>query len=228
MSIILNIESATDVCSVGISENGQLSCREETKGPYQHASQITILIDRCLRNAGISLPALDAVAVSRGPGSYTSLRVGASAAKGICYGLGKPLIAVDTLESLARASANGGDDAAWLYCPMIDARRMEVYAAMYDASFRLIQEPRALIIDEDSFSNYFERGKTIVFSGNGASKCRAVLKNFRARFREVTCDAAFLTVLAQRAFDRKAFQDIAYYAPFYLKPPNITKPKKVL
>lgn len=228
MSVILNIETATDVCSVGIGKDGQLSCRQATEKPYQHASQITILIDRCLRDAGLSLPAIEAVAVSRGPGSYTSLRVGTSAAKGICYALRKPLIAVDTLESLARASAKTGDDANCLYCPMIDARRMEVYAALYDASFRLVQEPQALVIDEHSFSNYFKEGRTVIFSGNGAPKCRSVLTHSRAHFREVTCDAAHLATLAQEAFDNRKFEDIAYYAPFYLKPPNITRPKKVL
>lgn len=228
MALILNIETATDICSIGIGEGGRLRAKTQSEAPYEHASRISLLIAACCREAGCALPEIDAVAVSSGPGSYTSLRVGASVAKGICYTLDKPLISVSTLQSLARA-ARRSTDGEFLYCPMIDARRMEVYAALYDAAQREIEAPAAHVVDEHAFQKWFEAGKTLVFSGNGAAKCRPVIRHERTIFRdEVICDAAHLAPIAENAFQNGDFADVAYFTPFYLKPPNITKPKRVL
>lgn len=229
MSLILNIETATDICSIGVGKNGRLLAKTESDKPYEHASRITLLIEACCRQAGVTLPELDAIAVSSGPGSYTSLRVGASVAKGICYTLDKPLIAVSTLRSLAIASHLDSGDGSFLYCPMIDARRMEVYAAVYNQHGEEIESPEARLIDEASFQEYLELGKTMVFSGNGAAKCRPVIQSDRAIFRdELHCDADHLAPLAEEAYRNGDFENVAYFTPFYLKPPNITKPKRVL
>lgn len=228
MALILNIETATDICSIGVAETGVLRAGMQSEAPYEHASRITLLIEACCREAGCTLAELDAVAVSSGPGSYTSLRVGVSAAKGICYTLDKPLIAVHTLRSLAKASQRESDG-AFLYCPMIDARRMEVYAAIFDEKGREIEAAAARIIHEDSFQTFFKAEQTMVFSGSGAAKCRSVIRDEHAVFREeVLCDAAHLAPLAEEAYRKGEFQDVAYFTPFYLKPPNITKPKRVL
>ena len=155
MPLILNIESATDICSVCISKNAETLSLQEADKEYSHTSKITILIERCCAEAGITLKQLDAVAVSKGPGSYTSLRVGASTAKGICYALDKPLITIDTLQSIALATFKKAKQATF-YAPMIDARRMEVYTSLFDKDLNLVQETHAKIIDEQSFQDYFQ------------------------------------------------------------------------
>lgn len=224
MHLILHIETATDICSIGLSRGDQLLSIHNAETGYQHAAQITLLIQRCLEEAGVRLIELDAVALSSGPGSYTSLRVGAATAKGICYSLDKPLIAVDTLQSLALASLKQEREEA-LYYPMIDARRMEVYTAGFDAANEQIEAPQAVIVDEFTFSEQLRAGHRIVLSGNGAEKCRSVLADKDIFYSQVACSAAHLLPLALRALEQGAFEDMAYYSPNYLKPPNITKPR---
>lgn len=210
-----------------ISRDQQVLSLQESAGAYDHASQITILIETAAREAGIKLPELDALAVSQGPGSYTGLRIGTSTAKGICYALDKPLIAVDTLQALALASQQA-EDQDMLYCPMIDARRMEVYAAVFDQNNFAIRETQAIKVELDTFDDFFAKGQTVAFAGNGAEKCKAVLTSPLAHFRSVVCSAKHLVPIAVQKFQQQAFEDVAYFEPFYLKPPNITTPRKNL
>lgn len=232
MSLILNIESATDICSINISRDGAIVAEREIVG-NSHAEKMTLLIQECLEIGKLKMRDLDAVAISNGPGSYTSLRIGASTAKGICYALDIPLIAVDTLESLAMAAyAEVGDDAA-LYCPMIDARRMEVYAALYEYSteyktLKNVEPMNPKIIDGDSYSEYFEKNKKIVFCGNGSSKCEEILQGKNVLFLSIVNSARYLSYISYRAFVVEKFVNIAYHTPQYLKAPNITISKKYL
>lgn len=228
MAYILNIETATDICSVAISSDIQLCAVAEITG-NEHTAQLTILIEKCLKEAGIKLSDLTAVAVSNGPGSYTSLRVGVSTAKGICYAMGLPLLAIDTLEILAHAAYTAAPDPAALYCPMIDARRMEVYCALYQFDNRktvCLQPMQAEIIDEHSFKTYFDEGQKIVFVGNGAPKTMPILTSPLAHYQAVLCSAAYMPPLSMSHFLEKKYADLAYHTPEYLKAPNITTPKK--
>jgi tRNA threonylcarbamoyladenosine biosynthesis protein TsaB len=237
MPYILNIESATDVCSIAISQEDKLISLQESKG--HHAAQMTLMIEQCLKDAQLQIRDLAAVAVSHGPGSYTSLRVGASVAKGICYALDIPMIAVDTLETLALAAFQELKDIDALYCAMIDARRMEVYTAIYDPSiFRkfttlqdgfLLEPLKSLVLEEHSFDKYFNNNnKRIVFCGNGASKCVDFIKNDKAIFFENICSSVNMIPLSISYYYKQQFVDTAYYTPLYLKPPNITQAKKIL
>lgn len=225
MSNILHIETATEICSVAIGTGESLLAIKEIHEPFKHTSHTTLLIQQCLDEAELTMHDLSAVAVSKGPGSYTGLRVGASIAKGICYAMDIPLIAVDTLASLAWATRQTFDDS--IHIPMIDARRIEVYTAVYHQRGEVITTPQSMIIDQDSFSA-LRSSKSIVFSGNGAEKCRKVLNIENARFTETLCSAKHLISLAFKAFENQDFEDIAYFTPSYIKAPNITKPKKIL
>lgn len=228
MSLILNIETATDVCSIGLAKEEKLLSLQESSEPYQHASQITLLIEQCMSEAGFRLSEIDAVAVSTGPGSYTSLRVGTSTAKGICYALDKPLIAVNTLQSLALAARESVSSSAGLFCPMIDARRMEVYTALFDDQLKEVRPLQALIVEKGSFDEFFEKNLPLLFCGNGAPKCREVIRHSLATFSDQICSARHLAPLAARHYQQGIFADMAHYAPNYFKAPNITKPKKIL
>lgn len=220
MNLILNIESATDICSICLSEGEKIVAQQEILNTQNHASQITILISKCFEDAKLQLRDLSAVAVSHGPGSYTSLRVGAATAKGICYALNLPLIAVDTLAALALSVGANHDE---LVVPMIDARRMEVYCSVFDTNGKKIMQNEPKVIDNQSFSNFFETHQKLVFCGNGAAKCESILTNAFSRFRtDVVCSARHLPPLSNRAFLAKQWQDLAYYAPDYGKAPNIT------
>lgn len=227
---LLNIETATDICSVCVSKNKRVLALEESKEPFSHTAQLTILIQKALQKAALSLQDMDAVALSSGPGSYTALRVGTSVAKGICYALNKPLIAVDTLKSLALASQSTIKNTTAIYCPMLDARRMEVYTALYDYDLQLVKETHALVVEEGVFSHYRASRTTMIFVGNGAKKCMPILDTNTAErhFLNLPCSASFLVPLAVQAYEAKDFVDIAYYEPNYLKAPNITTPKKRL
>ncbi len=227
MALLLHIETATDICSVALSDGPQLVALQQAEGTFKHASQITLLIQQALQQAALQMQEIDAVAVSSGPGSYTSLRIGTATAKGICYAMDKPLIAVDTLRSLALACLQQEREEG-LYFPMIDARRMEVYTAAYDSGNELIQPARALIVEADAFGQQRSAGLQVILCGNGADKCRTVLPDDGILYSSVRCSAAHLIPLALRAFERGDFEDVAYYNPFYLKPPNITTSKKKL
>lgn len=224
MGKILNIETATRVCSVAISDGGKVVAMQETNTQNSHAEQITVFSEEIIFKAGIGFSDLDAIAVSKGPGSYTGLRIGVSTAKGFCYSLDKPLIAVGTLESLAsgiiqKMKSSGQDTGSLLFCPMIDARRMEVYAAIYDEHLNPIREIKAEVIDENSFADFFASGKRMVFVGDGAAKCKEVLgQNPLAIFPdEFLPSAAHMAPLAEQKLNNKDFENTAYFEPFYLK-----------
>lgn len=226
---ILLIETATEVCSAAIADAGTVRALRETTQPA--ASQLTLQIEACTAEAGIPLAELDAVAVSAGPGSYTGLRVGASVAKGLCYALNKPLIAVDTLLALAAASRQSavGSRQSFFLLPMLDARRQEVWTAAYDADLHCLAPAQPLILENNLFEKFLQEnrldtpGWRFVVSGNGAKKMANGSKIGQMEFSPVTANsAAQLAEWAESAFQRKEFQDLAYFEPHYMKPPNIT------
>lgn len=233
MSLILNIETATGVCSVALARDGQLLGLKESDTKNSHASVLTLFIDEVIKTAGITLSDLDAIAVSEGPGSYTGLRIGVAAAKGLCYALEKPLIGVSTLRAMAIGmphppppSPSREGEINILYCPMIDARRMEVYCAIFDEKGKEIRETRAEIIDENSFMEYLGKNR-IVFAGDGALKCRPLFdKHPNAVFSEdFQVSARFMISLSEEKFSQKIFEDIVYFEPYYLKDFIAGKPR---
>lgn len=222
--MILQIETATTVCSVALANQGKVIALKEINERNVHAEVITVFIDEVLNNAGLKYTQLDAIAVSCGPGSYTGLRIGVSTAKGLCYALDKPLIAVETLEAMAGGIITGGTGASQLLCPMIDARRMEVYTALFDGNGNRVQPTAAEIIDGNSFAAQLEQNK-ILFFGDGAPKCRAVLSgNANALFiDDFNNSAAHLTIKAYQKYQAGQFEDVAYFEPYYLKDFLVTK-----
>lgn len=219
--MILQIETATASCSAALSNQGKLLLVKEITERNIHAEVLTLFIDELVRGAGIKYSDLHAIAVSCGPGSYTGLRIGVSTAKGLCFALDKPLIAVDTLAAMARGAAERYGqlpDADVLLCPMIDARRMEVYTAVYRQDGTIVKPTSAEIIDENSFERILGNNK-ILFFGDGAEKCRKVLgQNLNAVFLDgFNNSAADLTQPAFEKFSAGVFEDVAYFEPFYLK-----------
>jgi tRNA threonylcarbamoyladenosine biosynthesis protein TsaB len=218
MSLLLQIETATTACSVALVQQGVLLAVKELNQRNIHAEVITVFIEEIFAEAGKTYQQLDAVAVSSGPGSYTGLRIGVSTAKGLCYGLDKPLIAVETLQAMADGMAAQITDDSLLLCPMIDARRMEVYTALFDGRGNRIQPTSAQIIDEHSYTDLLQQHK-VLFFGDGAAKCREVLgRHPNARFDvDFINSATCLTKGAIAALEARAFEDVAYFEPFYLK-----------
>ena len=227
MGLILNIETATRVCSVALGKNGTLISFKETKVDRSHAASITIFIEQILSEEGLTPKDLDAIAVSKGPGSYTGLRIGISTAKGLCYALDIPLIAINSLASLAQGYLENNDATNILLCPMIDARRMEVYTAIYDCALNVIQQTSAEIIAKNSFSEQLKFNR-MVFIGEGADKCRPLLEwHKNASFETAgSISATTMVSMAERAFKKKKFEDVAYFEPFYLKDFVAGKPKQ--
>ena len=236
MANILCIETSAAVCSVALAVNGETVAVRESDSGRNHAGNIGVFADEILRANNLGPEDLDAVAVSSGPGSYTGLRIGVSFAKGLCYGLQIPLIAVGSLESLvevARENEQAGvvNLPAWdksIMVPMIDARRMEVYTRVFDAEGNSLSEVEAKIIDAESFAEFrrqaIEHGGEFVIFGDGAAKCCEVLES--AHYIEVAPSACGLSRLAQKAFDAQKWEDIAYFEPFYLKDFVVTKSQK--
>ncbi len=228
MALILCIETGTDVCSVGIARDGRLLSLRD------HARKVGVFVDELLRENRLSPDELDAVAVGKGPGSYTGLRIGVSFAKGLCYGIRKPLIAVGSLDALAEVAredyeAGIVDVDDWesaRLCPMVDARRMEVYARVFDTTGAPLSEVKAEVIGGVSFAAWRDGKHPFVIFGNGARKCREALPD--ARFIEVAPSARGLARRAQEAFDAGRFEDLAYFEPFYLKDFVVTASKKRL
>lgn len=231
MALILNIESSTEVCSVSLAQNGDILETIEDLTGKNHSMLLTVFIEELFRKLNIPMSSLDAVAVSGGPGSYTGLRIGVASAKGICYALNKPLIAITSLASMAHHVITNsqqyqlsGDNL--LFCPMIDARRMEVYTAIFDRDVKMVRDIKADIIDADSFKTFFAANK-IVFFGNGADKCKSTITHPNAVFLDgIKTSASFMAKLSEEAFTKKEFQDVAYYEPFYLKDFVATIPTK--
>jgi tRNA threonylcarbamoyladenosine biosynthesis protein TsaB len=215
MTHILCFETATECCSVALSADAECIACEELSEGYSHAEKILELTDSCLKKAGFGITSVDAVCVSSGPGSYTGLRIGTSTAKGICYALSKPLIAVPSLEGIA-CGARLTHPEAECYCPMIDARRMEVYCALYDAHGNLMAASDNKIIGADSFAEERNRYR-ILFCGNGAPKCTSVLQGTNTLFGHFRASARYLTIPAYLRWQQQQFEDTACFEPDYLK-----------
>ena len=242
MALILNMDTATGVCSVALARDGEAIAFRTSEITNSHSVFLTTFIDEVMVEAGVVLSDLDAIAINEGPGSYTGLRIGVASAKGLCYALNKPLIAVSGLKSMAVGmisvlSEEGkvkseeflkmeNGKSSVLYCPMLDARRMEVYCSIFDRELNTLMETKAEIVDENSFSIYFEE-HTVVFAGDGAEKCKTSLENhpnviFLDQFK---VSAGYMTALAEEQFNKQNFQDIAYFEPFYLKDFVAGKPR---
>jgi tRNA threonylcarbamoyladenosine biosynthesis protein TsaB len=227
---ILLIETATQVCSVALAVDGAVRQWKESREKNSHSATVTVFIDEVMKSADISFRELDAVAVSMGPGSYTGLRIGASTAKGICYAVDKPLIGIKTLQAMAAGVKKGFPTRGFptLFCPMIDARRMEVYNALYYPDLSVYRETRADIIDEKSFALELEHYE-VWFFGDGAAKCKPLLGNLpNARFMDdFQVSSTHMAHLAEEKFQKHQLEDVAYFEPFYLKDfiPGIPKVK---
>lgn len=226
MITILQIETATQVCSAAISQNGKTIALKEEMASNIHAGNLTLFIKSAMDAAGLRYEELDAIAVSKGPGSYTGLRIGVSTAKGLCFALDKPLIAIDTLQMMAEGFATQHPENKGLICSMIDARRMEVFTAVFDHQLQHISPVEAKIIDEQSFEDLL-KDQSIIFIGDGAAKCAEALRHEHARFSELNFNSASnMSRLAMEAFEAAKFEDVAYFEPFYLKDFVLTTPKK--
>ena len=218
MALILNIETSTAVCSAALTEEEEVLFEQcSFEGP-SHASLLGVYVEKAIQWSKAHGRHLDAVAVSSGPGSYTGLRIGVSVAKGLCFGAGIPLISVPTLSLLASAAVRrmkGSTD--YRYCAMIDARRMEVYAALFDASLMSIREAKADVVDAQTYAPYLKEGK-VCFFGDGAAKCQSVITDSQAYFLpEIYPLASEMAPLSAKAYAEKKFEDVAYFEPFYLK-----------
>ncbi len=222
MALILNIETSTTNCSVSLSKEGEtLLLKEDYNNNYSHAERLHLYIDEVLTQGEVSLNNLDAIAISKGPGSYTGLRIGVSAAKGLCFSSEKPLISVATLEALAhQVSINKG-----VIVPMLDARRMEVYSAVFNSEYDQIRDTQAQILEEDSFIEYLEKGK-VYFVGNGVKKTKELIKHPNAVFIDNKLPSAKeMSLLAYNKYKKNDIEDVAYFEPFYLKDFIALKPK---
>ncbi|MFY7908485.1 MAG: tRNA (adenosine(37)-N6)-threonylcarbamoyltransferase complex dimerization subunit type 1 TsaB [Emticicia sp.] len=241
MPIILSIETSTKACSAAIHQDGKLLSVSELYNEKSSSGMLTTLIEHVVKTASLKLQDVDAVAVAKGPGSYTGLRIGVSTAKGLCFTLEKPLIAINTLEAMAfsiydlksgaqNPVTNNQSPITNLLCPMLDARRMEVYCAVYKEDTLEVMEPtQAKIIDETSFADLLEKHQ-IIFFGDGAEKCRTTLGgNPNAVFLNQTVfpSAKSIGALATRAFEQQQFENVADFEPFYLKEFVGTTPKKI-
>lgn len=223
MTLILNIETATKNCSVSIAKNGTtLALKEVNDGAYSHAEKLHEFIEQVVLEAGINMNDLNAVAVSKGPGSYTGLRIGVSAAKGLCFALDIPLISVNTLTSMAyKISISEG-----YIIPLLDARRMEVYCSVFNKNKETIEDVSAKIIDENSFEDYLNESK-VYFIGDGVEKCESIIIHENAVFKENTYPSAKeMAEISYQKYKIGNMEDVAYFEPFYLKDFVVTKSKK--
>jgi tRNA threonylcarbamoyladenosine biosynthesis protein TsaB len=227
MRLILSIETSTTVCSAALHREGELLASEITEVPNSAASQLAVMIDKILSRSGVTGRDLSAVAVSAGPGSYTGLRIGVATAKGICYALTIPLIAVNSLELMAVQVNENNPGGAWL-CPMIDARRMEVYTILFDDALGVMEPVQASIIDASSYATVLEK-REVLFFGNGSDKCRDVIAGGNAKFMGgIFPSAEWLGRLALERFRTGKFEDVGVFEPFYLKDFIAKKPKSLV
>jgi tRNA threonylcarbamoyladenosine biosynthesis protein TsaB len=228
MTKILYIETATKVCSVALSEEGKLVGIREITIANSHAEMLSTFVEELIIEQGWNYNDLDAIAVSKGPGSYTGLRIGVSSAKGLCYSLEKPLISVSTLQSMAKGMLEiiSPIDENTLICPMIDARRMEVYSALFDTNNKEVRDIEAQIIDDSSFDKYF-KNHILYFAGDGADKCKETFSSQpNARFLdEFEISSKYMIEIATEKFANNEFEDVAYFEPYYLKDFIAGKPR---
>ena len=235
MALILSIETGTDICSVALSNDGELMALRESSEGRDHAKNVALFVDELLKETGVQPFDLDAIAVGKGPGSYTGLRIGVSFAKGMCYALNIPLISVGSLDALvqvAREDYDAGivdiEDKDWnraTLCPMVDARRMEVYTQLFSTDGASLSDVTAEIVTSETFADVRANGKLVIF-GNGAEKCCEVLSD--ALYISITPSARGIVALAEQAFNNNQFEDIAYFEPFYLKDFLVIPSKKKL
>ena len=226
MAIILNLETATTNCSVSLAKEGELLAIKEHNSPkYSHAEQLHLFIEEVVKQAKLHLKDIDAIAVSKGPGSYTGLRIGVSAAKGLCYSLDIPLITIATLKSMAmQVEAEVSD----YIIPVLDARRMEVYSAVFDAQLNQVRDTKAEIIDKYSFSKFIAHKKVLII-GSGAEKCQGVLQHFDIQFDfSVVPSAREMANASFKKFAAGEFENVAYFEPYYLKDFILQKKKVTL
>lgn len=230
MALILGIETATSICSVVLARDGKLLAMRESVGARDHSAALTTYIAEVFTEAGFAYNQVDAIAVSMGPGSYTGLRIGVSSAKGLCYALDKPFIAIDTLKSLAWLALQicfqqGKDTENVLLVPMLDARRMEVYTAVFDNSLQVIEPVNAHVVTENSLESF--AGKEIIYFGDGASKCNSLfeMKDNYTFLDNINLSAVAICMLAEKEFENRNFADVAYCEPFYLKDFIAGKPR---
>ncbi len=236
MAFTLNIETATHLCSLVLARNGEVIAARETFEEKSHAAKLTVFIEEVLKEANMSVADLDAVAVGKGPGSYTGLRIGVSTAKGLCYGSGLPLIGVNTLSIMVRhvMTHHAGlvqslpVHSEIILCPMIDARRMEVFTCLYNIQGEEIQPVQAVVVGHETFKQFLDN-KVMVFFGSGMEKCREVLSHPNAVFiPDIHPHASSLALLAEEKYTGNLFENIAYFEPFYLKDFVATTSKKGL
>ena len=235
MALILSIETGTDICSVALANDGELMALRESDEGRDHAKKVALFVDELLRETGVQPSDIDAIAVGKGPGSYTGLRIGVSFAKGMCYALGIPLIAIGSLDALAevaREDFEAGiidiEEEDWAQaklCPMVDARRMEVYAQVFDVEGKAQSEVVAEVVTEESFKEWRAKGKFVIF-GNGAKKCAEVLPD--AIIEDIVPSSRGIVRLAEETFNAGKFEDLAYFEPFYLKDFIVIPSKKKL
>ena len=222
MAYILNIETTTTNCSVSLSFEGEtVVLKEDYNNNYSHAERLHVYIDNVLKEANIKSSQLHAIAVSKGPGSYTGLRIGVSAAKGLCFALDKPLISISTLEALThQVEVNEG-----VIVPMLDARRLEVYSAIFDTNYNQIRDTQAQVLDESSFISYLDKAK-VTFIGNGVPKTKELITHLNAIFIEGKLPSANeMSQLAYNKYKKNDIEDVAYFEPYYLKDFVALKPK---
>lgn len=230
MSCILNIETSTNVCSVALSQDGVCLYEDVNMEGPSHAQVLAGYVKNAVSFADSHAIPIDAIAISKGPGSYTGLRIGVSEAKGVAYGRDAKLLSVPTLKLLTVPILLGHEELPEdaLLCPMIDARRMEVYCALYDRALNEVVQTQALVIDSDSFKDYLDK-QPIYFMGNGADKCVETIQHPNAHFiKNIVPRAKNMIPLAEMAMAKEHFEDVAYFEPFYLKEFVATKSKKLL
>lgn len=230
MSCILNIETSTNVCSVALSQDGVCLYEDVNMEGPSHAQVLAGYVKNAVSFADSHAIPIDAIAISKGPGSYTGLRIGVSEAKGVAYGRDAKLLSVPTLKLLTVPILLGHEELPEyaLLCPMIDARRMEVYCALYDRALNEVVQTQALVIDSDSFKDYLDK-QPIYFMGNGADKCVETIQHPNAHFiKNIVPRAKNMIPLAEMAMAKEQIEDVAYFEPFYLKEFVATKSKKLL
>jgi len=220
MALILNIDTAVDVASLCLAKDGEVLSIARNESQKDHASWLHTAIKEIFEKNDLELGSIDAIAVTGGPGSYTGLRIGMATAKGICFALNKPLISLNTLLVMANAAKdvhkNSFGESADVLCPMIDARRMEVFTAIYTKELEIVKEPAAITLNENSFAEYLSNN-SICFFGNGSNKFQAIEKSPQALFSNIKTDASSMVSLSEKSFSEKIFADLAYAEPLYLK-----------
>jgi len=227
MALILSIDTSTTVCSVALHENGKLLALQENHSDYSHSEHLAPMIEQINKQMKVKPSDYGAIAVSKGPGSYTGLRIGVSAAKGLCYAVNKPLLSISTLHIMCEEFVPIIDSNT-LLCPMIDARRMEVYTMVMDSVGEIVEDISAKIVDNSSFQGYLENSK-VLFFGDGASKCQSVITSGQAIFvQNAYPSAKHMGRIADKLYQEEKFENVAYFEPFYLKDFVTIKPKKNL